>query len=283
MNKRAADAVLQEPPSKHQKVNTTDTKQPPPPPPPPAAAAAAVTETGSEEWRFRTVCPKVRAWPEVADGACGICLQPIGENEPLPDGKQMLIRNYSGHNFTTSDPPMAQSRVYRPFCYACWSKHYTPAIVVDGFRRYFLNHYSTLHVVCNWQNVEDIKMQRTSGKIDQKCKLVTQYFDDTEKQVSFINFNTFLGEPMVYLWTDDPYVSKCLYLSDIQKLNPHLPPFQWRFPNRIPFHQIIQWLNKPPYPRKNNASADGSTIDGGSEFRDLHKLFYLSEWYNPDI
>lgn len=197
---------------------------------------------------------------------------PVGEKGPM-----QLIRNYSGHNFTTSNPPMAEARVYRPFCFSCWSKHYTPAIVVDGFYRYFLNHYSTLHVVSNWHSFEDIKVERSSGKIDQKCKLVTQYFDEKEKQVSFINFNTFLGEPMLYLWTDDPHIHKCLYLSDIQKLNPHLPPFQWRFPNRVPFHTIIQWLHKPPFP--SNKASDSEW----ASFRDLHKLFYLSEWYNPEI
>lgn len=223
-------------------------------------------------WRFNGACPKILRWYEAGDGKCGICSQLINEREEHPC--KSLVRNYSGHNFTTSNPPMTEARIFRPFCFDCWSKYHTHAIIVDGYRHYMFNHYSTLHVVCNWQNIENLKMERTSGKIDQKCKVVTQYFDDNEKQVSFINFNTCLGEPMIYLWTDDAGINKCQYLSDIQKLNPQLPAFQWRFPNRVPFHEILQWMRKPVF------SKDEMEVD---DLRSLHKLFYLVEWYNPNL
>jgi len=277
------------------------------------------------KWRFpqHIQQPKILRWPDVPEGKCGMCLKDIPKDQDKP--ADCVSRSYHGNIFTTSNPPFTDARVFRPFCYPCWSKYHTEAIVVDGYRRYMFNHFSVLHVVSNWQGRNDIKLQRNSGTVDQNCKLVTQYFDENEKQVTFMNFNTYLGEPMIYLWTADSGVWKPQYLSDIQKLNPHLPPFRFRFPNRVPFHTVLQWMNKPAYPRPKtmvdklkilkewvientqpredddddeerpimqenkgrellNKLSDASFEEPeAGDGREMIKLFYLSEWYDPDV
>jgi hypothetical protein len=241
---------------------------------------------------IESICPKVNS-NSCAEG-CKVCETPykdwkqiVDENgKPIDEEKRqdnIIVVNrwqrtghYNKGAYSTWNPVFNDRRMYSGYCYECWSQFRDYIMIVDG------NYNGGLHLVTNWNNEENIKVERSSGEIQEGnkfFKLQWNYKDvpelekttqDKEKEketIIYCAFNLFFGEFMIFVNLVKDGAHKAVPVSQLKKHNPHLPEFQFRFPNRAEYHKVLQWVNKKT----------------DYDFKQLKVFGCMSEWYNPDL
>ncbi len=230
-----------------------------------------------------SICLKIN----ISSGLCGVCQRPVFEWEKIVEtndvkGNEISFNpwvsrgHYSEGSYSTWNPEFVDRRIYLPYCYKCWYQYSDYIIISDGF--YYNN---GLHLVTNWSFEKNIKVKRTSGEIQDGNEFFTCLWnhkqvpenektdDDKLKEketIVYCLFNRFVGELMIFVKLKDGQC-KPVVVSELQLLNPDLKPFQFRFPNRLPYYKVLQWANK-------KTEADHEKIQ---------ECAWISEWYNPDI
>jgi hypothetical protein len=227
------------------------------------------------------VCLKeVSEWKQIVHN--GELYKP-NPGEVLDKTKDTIVVNpwvSSGHYgrgmYSTWNPAFNDRRVFSGYCYECWSNYSDYIMIVDG------NVYGGLHLVTNWTSETNITVQRTSGEIQEGNTFFTSLWNfknvpEAEKtqedkqreleKIVYAYFNYVLGEFCLVVSLTKDGAHKAVPVSQLMKHNPHLPGFQFRFPNRVPFHKILQWESK------NTKWAHKRVKHYG----------FMSEWYNPDL
>jgi hypothetical protein len=228
------------------------------------------------------ICPKVNH----SAGLCGVCATPIFDwlkpVKECKDDQSILIDpwvrtgHYSEGSYSTWNPIFNDRRMYCKYCYKCWSEFSDYIMIADGFD------YTGLHLVTTWSFEKNIIVKRSSGEIQDQNEFYTKQWNyksvpeddktdqDKEKEketIVYCLFNRFAGEFMIYVKLVKDGACKPILVSELQKFNPDLPKFQFRFPNRIPYYKVLQWANK-------QTEADHEK---------MQEYGWMSEWYNPDI
>jgi hypothetical protein len=227
------------------------------------------------------VCEKpYKDWKQIVD-ANG---NPFDE-EKLQGEKEKITYNpwhrrghYRQGSYSTWNPVFNDRRLYSGYCYECWSQYSDFVMIVDG------NYNGGLHLVTNWSNQENIKVERSSGEMQDGNKFfISQWnfkdvpesektMEDKKKEketIVYCAFNSHLGEFVIFvnLVKDGFCAYKPIPISQIKKHNPDLPDFQFRFPNHVEYYKVLQWANKKTE----------------WDYKELTNFACMSEWYNPDI
>ncbi len=194
---------------------------------------------------IQAVCPKVH---RDAPSGCRVCLKEVSEWKQIvhngelykPEHREVLdntkstivfdpwvsIGHYRKGSYTTWNPIFNDWRVYAAYCYECWSQYHDCIMIVDG------NAYGGLHLVTNWTNETNIKVQRTSGEIQEGNTFFTSLWNfkdvpETEKtqedkereleKIVYACFNYALGEFCLFVSLTKDGAHKAVAVSQIMR------------------------------------------------------------------
>lgn len=216
------------------------------------------------EIQFKSNCMKIH---DLSTIGCRVCLKKKSEWKEIQENPWFSRGEYSTGHYSTWNPIFNDRRIFSCFCYECWVNYRDIIMIVDG----------GLHLVTNWSKEDNLKVQRTSGEIQENNSFFTSLWNfkngakskQDEKneleKIIYCFWSSQLKEIMIVVKLEDGGTHKAVSVSQLIKLNPHLPGFQFRFPNHVEFYKILQWTNK----NKNDEQ--------------LKMFGFISEWYNPDL